>query len=131
MYGIRCWSSTLLYGCRSICNVQVQELPSPPRASAVVKDCIESCAKSTYQFLFDNCLELYQREFQTDAEAAAAAESTVDQGPNSTQSLEFWHRLIALVVSVIEEDRTCYTAVLSQLVYILTLPCLNFFVFTT
>ena len=22
--------------------------------------------KSTYQFLFDNCYELYQREFQTD-----------------------------------------------------------------
>lgn len=96
-------------------SYQVQELSSPPRASAVVKECVQSCARSTYQFLFENCLELYQREFQTDAEASdpSAAESA-NQGPNNVRSLDFWHKLIALVVSVIEEDKTCYTAVLSQ-----------------
>jgi len=74
--------------------------------------------KSTYQFLFDNCCELYQREFQTDNDGSGKPQEAVDQGPNSTKSLEFWHRLIALIVSVIEEDRTSYTAVLNQSVEI-------------
>ena len=85
----------------------------------MVKDCVQSCARTTYQFLFDNCIELYQREFQTEQEAAAAAsegaEPPVNHGPNSVQSLEFWHKLITLLVSVIEEDRTCYSSVLNQL----------------
>lgn len=93
----------------------MQELSSPPRASAVVKECVQSCARSTYQFLFENCLELYQREFQTDAEASdVSAAENANQGPNNVRSLDFWHKLIALVVSVIEEDKSCYTAVLSQ-----------------
>ena len=101
----------------------MQELSSPPRAGAVVKDCVQSCARTTYQFLFDNCIELYQREFQTDQEAAAAAaaaaegvEPAVNHGPNSVQSLEFWHKLITLLVSVIEEDKSCYSSVLNQYV---------------
>ena len=36
-----------------------------------------------------------------------------DQGPN-TRSLDFWHKLIALITSVVEEDKNSYGPVLNQ-----------------
>jgi len=69
--------------------------------------------KSTYQFLFDNCYELYSREFQTEHDGSA---QDAAEGPNSIKSLNFWHNLITLLVSVIEEDKTSYTPVLNQYV---------------
>ncbi|KAG9510203.1 Protein unc-13-like A, partial [Fragariocoptes setiger] len=132
-------------------RMKVQELSSPPRASSVVKDCAQNCLKSTFQFLMDNCMDLYSREFQTEGEtdkdkaAAAAAAADKDKAANdkdrdakdkatngdinnngkkepqaadhagpSLTDLDFWHKLVALMVSVIEEDRNSYAPVLSQ-----------------
>jgi protein unc-13 len=107
-------------------RMKVQELASPPRASTTVKKCVQSSLEATYRFLFDNCNELFHRNFTNDTQindglrtTTIGEAKTLDReydaaGPSSTKSLDFWIHLINLVFSVIEEDRTVYTPILNQ-----------------
>ncbi|XP_043096615.1 protein unc-13 homolog B isoform X2 [Puntigrus tetrazona] len=115
-------------------RLKVLELQSPPRAAHVVRDCVKACLNSTYEYIFNNCQELYNRQFQPAAEPKPPEKKEGEEGEEeedkkdekeeenvaveepgpSIQNLDFWPKLITLIVSIIEEDRNSYSSIINQ-----------------
>ena len=70
--------------------------------------------KGSYAYVYANCAELYDRELAS--ESVSLDPNVIPAGP---KNLDFWPKLISLVVSVIEEDKSIYTQVLNQYVLLL------------
>ena len=76
--------------------------------------------KGSYAYVYANCAELYDRELAS--ESASLDPNVLPAGP---KNLDFWPKLISLVVSVIEEDKSIYTQVLNQYVLLLYCNCIK------
>ncbi|CAH8641317.1 unnamed protein product [Schistosoma haematobium] len=109
-------------------RLKVQELSSPPRTGQILRECIEACIHATYQCLCENVHDLYGKslqatntesgntEFVSDNMNSGAGQSLIGEldQMDGMRSPTYWHRLITLVVSVLEDDRKHYAPVLNQ-----------------
>ncbi|CAF1262059.1 unnamed protein product, partial [Didymodactylos carnosus] len=114
-------------------RMKVQELSGPPGVSGVAKYYIKNCIHDTYYFLFDNCDEVYRRDFENTTGVEKINTTTTDATNNdhppqqtnppsadtetvgpSLKSLLFWQKLMCLLNCVIIEDCKRYSLVLNQ-----------------
>ncbi|ESN98828.1 hypothetical protein HELRODRAFT_162287 [Helobdella robusta] len=107
-------------------RTKVQELSSPLKVSVIISDCVKACITSSYQHIFNNCIELYAKEFESDStnadhghnnstqEQQQKQQQQTDEGPGCTKHLSFWMKLIMLMILTIDEDINVYSNVFDQ-----------------
>ena len=66
----------------------------------------QNCLKSNYKFVYSNCMVLSDGDENGNRSAGHA--------DIAARNLDFWLKLIRLVVAVIEEDKTIYRNILNQ-----------------
>ncbi|XP_066936950.1 protein unc-13 homolog B-like isoform X2 [Clytia hemisphaerica] len=86
-------------------RMKVQEFSAPPRAAHVVTECVKNCIEANFNFLYNNCTVLGNDQEKNDDATGTSSVS---------QDLDFWVKLMELVVCVIEEDGDVYTHHLNQ-----------------
>ena len=74
-----------------------------------ISDKLYSAIYTTFQHIWN--VKLFLFIFKVDPSEAKRDEGA--PGPRD-DDLEFWHKLIALITSVVEEDKTSYSPVLNQ-----------------
>jgi len=86
-------------------RMKVLEQASPPRAAHVVTECVKNCLKSNYKFLYNTSM-------------ADENEESGNRSPEpqecAARQVDFWMKLIKLIVAVIEEDKAVYKNILNQ-----------------
>jgi protein unc-13 A/B/C len=111
-------------------------------ANQIVYNCVESCLRSNYKFLFENCYDLYEQNFVLIESFNAAkilispiknrnSVSSVNKlrklssdssssffdpyfGPSCKNNLDFWFNLIKLIFMNIDEDDSIYKFHINQ-----------------
>ncbi|CAB1436104.1 unnamed protein product, partial [Pleuronectes platessa] len=83
-------------------RMKVLELQSPPRAANVVRDCVKACLNSTYEYIFNNCLELFNRQFQSAAPPPKPEKKKKEKKKKKKEKAEG------------EEDKNSYTPIINQ-----------------
>ena len=74
----------------------------PPKD--VIAECVRASVAGSYNYIFDNCHELFSRELGDETPW-----DPVEHGHTSLKSLDFWTKLITLCGFIIEEDKTVYS----------------------
>lgn len=94
-------------------RLKMQDLDDAPRSPTIVKQCVQECQRQTYRMLYENCATLHNklvtiRRGSIDNDAGC-------RNSNATENpLDFWHKLMQLIMFAIEEDKCCYEPVLNQ-----------------
>jgi hypothetical protein len=90
----------------------------------MVKDCVKNCITFTYNFLFANCDEVYQRESKQQTnpteqnddgpQILSTNKTTIHAVGSNLKSLQFWRQLMYLLTCIISEDQERYSLIFNQ-----------------